>query len=162
MKLKKIAVLAIAVALIAGITGCSSANKRNDKMVTSNDRIVQNGETANAIQSSQSKEYYEAVAFGGPSAEAATMAAKKQTSFEAAKISAMNDIAGYLYGVKLESGMTVKDATLQDSNINAEVSTFIRGAEVIKREWDDEGGCSVTMRINLKDFKERLKNIGIR
>lgn len=166
MKLGKIVLLSVVVLLMASVMGCTNAKAkdkdRNEKMVTTNERLVQDGETVNAIQTTQSMEFYEAQAFGGPSPEAATMAAKKQTSLEAAKLSALNDIATYLYGVKLESGMTVKDAALKDSNISAEVTVFIRGAEVIKKEWDDEGGCSVVMRINMKDFKERLKAIGIR
>ena len=50
----------------------------------------------------------------------------------------------------------------KDSTISLEVSAFIRGAEVMKREWDDEDSAIVTMRINMKEFKEKLKKLGVK
>lgn len=140
--------------LILGLTvagGCSSAPKKQ----------VQKGELASEINSKQSKKFYETIGFGAPSENATTKASKKQTSYEAAKAAALNDIASYIYGVKLESGITVQDAIAKDTTINTEVAAFIRGAEIIKREWDAEDGCAVTMRINPNEFKKHLKELGV-
>lgn len=148
--MKKIALTFLMLGLmVAG--GCSSAPERQ----------VKKGELASEINSKQSKKFYETVGFGAPSENATTKASKKQTSYEAAKASALNDIAGYIYGVKLESGMTIQDAIAKDSTINTEVAAFIRGAEIVKREWDVEDGCAVTMRINPNEFKNHLKNLGV-
>ncbi|MGM0507806.1 MAG: hypothetical protein ACQERZ_01370 [Fusobacteriota bacterium] len=122
---------------------------------------VKDGSTPSKIETKEGKDFYETIGMGAPSENATNVASEKQTSYEAAKAAALNDLAGYLYGVKLESGMEVQDAIAQNSSIKTEVAAFIRGAEIVNREWDDQNSCIVTMRINVKDFKEKLKELGV-
>ncbi len=122
---------------------------------------VKKGELVSEIQTEKSKKIYETIGKGEPSKNASNIASERQTSYEAAKAVALNDIATYLYGVKLESGILIKDAMAQESTIKTEVATFIRGAEVVKREWDEKNSCIITMRINIKEFQKRLKELGV-
>lgn len=145
-------IIVLSVILAIAISGCSNAPKS----------LIKNGETPNEVTAVQSKDFYESIGMGGPSPEATSRAAKKQTSFEAANAAALKDMAAYLYGSKLESGITVQDAVSKNSTINVQVNSFIRGAEVVKREWDEEDGCIVTLRINLKEFQKKLKELGVK
>lgn len=152
--MKKIIFLVLAVSFVL-LSGCSSSKPKQEGNIV-------DGEVVNEMKVEKSIEYYEAIGMGAPSEEATTKAAKRQTSYEAGKAAALNDIASYLYGVKLESGMTVQDAMAKESTIKTEVAAMIRGAEVVKREWDDEDSAIVTMRINMREFKQKLKQLGVK
>ncbi len=152
--MKKASLIALSLFILLTV-GCSNSKAKSEGNISE-------GEVANEIVVNKADSFYEAIGMGAPSENATNKAAKRQTSYEAAKAAALNDIASYLYGVKLESGMTVQDAMAKDSTITLEVSAFIRGAEVMKREWDDEDSAIVTMRINMKEFKEKLKKLGVK
>ncbi len=152
--MKKVIFLVLAVSFVL-LSGCSSSKPKQEGNIV-------DGEVVNEMKVEKSIEYYEAIGMGAPSEEATTKAAKRQTSYEAGKAAALNDIASYLYGVKLESGMTVQDAMAKESTIRTEVAAMIRGAEVTKREWDDEDSAIVTMRINMREFKQKLKQLGVK
>jgi hypothetical protein len=152
--MKKLIFLVFAVSVVM-FSGCSGSKPKPDGNIV-------DGEVVNEMKVEKSNEYYEAIGMGAPSDGATTKAAKRQTSYEAGKAAALNDIASYLYGVKLESGMTVEDAMAKESTIRTEVAAYIRGAEITKREWDDEDSAIVTMRINMKEFKQKLKQLGVK
>lgn len=152
--MKKSLILLFAVTILL-TTGCSNSKSKE----TGN---IRSGEVTNEMVATKSDDFYEAVGMGAPSEQASNKAARRQTAYEAAKAAALNDIASYLYGVKLESGMKIEDAMAKESSITLEVNAVLRGAEVIKREWDDEDSAVVTMRINMKEFKEKLKKLGVK
>lgn len=152
--MKKLIFLVFAVSVVL-FSGCSGSKPKPDGNIV-------DGEVVNEMKVEKSNEYYEAIGMGAPSEGAGTKAAKRQTSYEAGKAAALNDIASYLYGVKLDSGMTVEDAMAKESTIRTEVAAFMRGAEVVKREWDDEDSAIVTMRINMREFKQKLKQLGVK
>ena len=152
--MKKSLILLFAVTILL-TTGCSNSKSKE----TGN---IRSGEVTNEMVSTKSEDFYEAVGMGAPSEQASNKAARRQTAYEAAKAAALNDIASYLYGVKLESGMKIEDAMAKESSITLEVNAVLRGAEVIKREWDDEDSAVVTMIINIKEFKKKKKKLGVK
>ncbi|BDU50795.1 hypothetical protein [Haliovirga abyssi] len=149
--MKKIFLTLVILGLIS-LSGCGTTTKSQMKK----EKVVV------AVNSNDSKQFYEAIGMGAPDIKASNKAFRRQTSYETAKSAALNDIASYLYGVKLESGMIVQDAMVKDSTIKTSVISFIREAEMTKREWDSDDSCVVTMRINLKEFKKKLEELGVK
>ncbi len=155
--MKKIGLMVVLISSILMTTGCGETAPKPKK-----NKIVLEGGMATTIETSKAEDYYEAIGMGAPSPNATVKAAKRQTSYEAAKAAALNDIASYVYGVRLDSGTLVSDAMVEKSEIKLTVSHLIRGAEVVKREWlDEDDSCVVTMKINMKEFKQKLKQMGI-
>ena len=131
--------------------GCSNTPGRS---------VDRRGEIKTDVVVAQSKRYHETTGIGAPSDNAKNKAARMQTSYEAAKALAYREMAEYIYGVQLEGGTTVRDAMAVDSTVQTQVTAFIRGAQVVRKEWIDDDSCIVTMRINMDDFKERLAKLG--
>lgn len=136
------------------LSGCSSGPS---------DSIVKGGKIADEIVvgNEMEQEEYVTQGMGAPNPDAANTAARRQTAMEAAKYAAYKNIAEYLYGVKIDASTTVQDAMAKDSIIKAQVSAMVRGAEITKIEYLQDDSCIVTAKINIKKFKQKLKDMGI-
>jgi len=51
---------------------------------------------------------------------------------------------------------TVEQAVTTDQKIQGIVQNTLRGAQIVKREWTNDDGCVVVIRLDKKKFKEQL------
>lgn len=149
--MKKVFLILVILGLIS-LGGCGTSAKSQVKKEKITKITVPN----------DSKEFYEVIGRGVPSVKSLNKASRRQTSYEAAKAAALNDIASYLYEVKLDTGRMVQDAMAQDATVKRSIIEFVKEAEIIKREWDSDDSCVVTMRINIKEFKNKIKELGVK
>lgn len=102
--------------------------------------------------------YVIATGIGAPAKDAPTMAQRKGTSRNAATVDAQYRLASQVKGLRISGGVTVEKAMETDSKISATVDTMLKGAELIKTQWDAEDGCVVQMRL---DKKKLAKELGV-
>lgn len=88
---------------------------------------------------------------GSASTEAKLMAAR------AAEMDAKRNLAEMVYGVKIDSETTVRDFSVQDDNIRAEVQTFLAGAQVGEPSFLPDGSAEVEVQLSLEGLWERVK-----
>lgn len=88
---------------------------------------------------------------GSAGTEAKLMAAR------AAEMDAKRNLAEMVYGVKIDSQTTVRDFTVQDDSIRAEVQTFMAGAQVSEPSYLPDGSAEVEVQLPLEGLWERIK-----
>ncbi|MFH1823628.1 MAG: hypothetical protein ABH873_00155 [Candidatus Firestonebacteria bacterium] len=142
-----VVVFALFVAVI--FTGCGGGSA-----------YLQDGKLKQTIeQTNQTDKYMEAIGLGAAIKDSTDSTQRKASSRNAAIVAAEYDFVKRIKGVKIEGGVTIEKAMETDSKIKATVDDCIKGAEVVKTEWDNNDGCVVTMRID----KELLqKNLGVK
>lgn len=95
---------------------------------------------------------------GAPAKDVETMAQRKGTSRNAATVDAQFRLASQVKGLRITGGVTVEKAMETDSKISTTVDAMLKGAELVKTEWDKEDGCVVQMRL---DKKKLAKELGV-
>jgi hypothetical protein len=58
--------------------------------------------------------------------------------------------------VRQKDGRTVKQNLEKDGKLRTQVDAFIKGAETTKMDWEGNGECRVTVRIDRKNLLESL------
>ena len=74
----------------------------------------------------------------------------------AAEIDAKRNLAELVYGVKIDSSTTVRDFSVQDDNIQAEVRTVIAGAVVSEPRFLEDGSAEVEAELSLASLWEKI------
>ncbi len=89
-----------------------------------------------------------------------TVATEQQAKLmakRAAQEDAYRNLAETIYGIVLESQTTVKDFITQNDTIKSRVSAVIRGAEVVRTEWKEDGTCEVEMHLKVVTLHKALQ-----
>ena len=76
-------------------------------------------------------------------------AQRKAAAREAAKQGAYAELLATIEGINVEAETNVKDFMMESQTINSKVSGVIRGAKIIKEEWDSDGTCRVTVAVSM-------------
>jgi hypothetical protein len=142
MRLKAWAALAAA----AGLAACAGVKSRvtDGKVQTTIDQAPDRGGNL------------EAIGIGASDPKLPTDTQRKALARDAAIVKAQYELLSMVKGVQLTGGVTVDRAMETDSALAARVDAMIRGAEVVKSEFTDDGGCVVTLRLP----KKRLEALG--
>ncbi len=136
--------------LLLFIIGCASTPKVPD--------VVKHGETRDEVtqESVYEKRYIQVTEYGVAN-ENLPVAQKKILARDAAIVRAERALIRMIKGLRLVSGETIEKAMVTDAKIIETVNNFIKGAEIIKTEYSEDGTCAVTLRIDKKNLKKYLK-----
>ncbi|MDX6771228.1 MAG: hypothetical protein SF051_16985 [Elusimicrobiota bacterium] len=133
----KTAAAAAAVLAALALVGCGGVERR-----------VRDGRVGAVIdQEPDRRSYYEAIGIGASDPSLPTETQRKALARDAAIVKAQYELLSMIKGVELEGGVTVSQALEKDSLLTARVHDSIRGAEVLKSEFTDDGGCVATLRL---------------
>ena len=148
MQIKMIVCFAAVGTLALGTVGCS--NKATAK--TKKGEIVRTIDTPEA----ESDRY---VQFDGIGAADQTIQNKSQRmslSESAARKVAEEKMLAYLKGQTIDANTTVEQAVTSNQKIQGIVQQTLRGAMVVKREWTNDDGCVLSIRLDKKKFKDQV------
>lgn len=98
----------------------------------------------------------EAIGIGAADPALPTDTQRKATARDAAIVKAQYELLSLVKGVSLNGGVTVQKAMEKDSTLEAKVSDAVRGAEVARSEFTDDGGCVVTLRLPRKRLQRMM------
>ena len=84
---------------------------------------------------------------GVPNPKFRIPAQQKASAREAAKQAAYAELLATIEGINVSAETNVKDFMMESQTINSKVSGVIRGAKIIKEEWD--GTCHITMAVSM-------------
>lgn len=135
--------------LLLLIIGCASAPKVPD--------VVEHGETKDVMEheSVYVKRYIQVTEYGVGD-ESLPAVQRKILARDAAIVRGERELIRMIKGLRLVSGETVEKAMVTDSKITETVNSFIKGREIIKTEYAEDGTCAVTLRIDKKKLKKYL------
>ena len=74
----------------------------------------------------------------------------------AARKVAEEKMLAYLKGQTIDANTTVEQAVTSNQNIKGIVQQTLRGAMVMKREWTNDDGCVLSLRLDKKNFKDQV------
>ena len=80
-------------------------------------------------------------------------AQEKAKAKRAARLDAERQLLESLKGMAIDSTSTVQDFMLRSDRINSDVHGLIRGAEVIREGWNEDGAYEVELRIDFNKVK---------
>lgn len=81
---------------------------------------------------------------------------RKSLSEQAAISDAKVKLAYYMHSLPHKSGVTLQEVMEKDGTVERRVRAFIKGVEVVEREWDAEDNCRVSVRVNKKDLQRQF------
>ncbi|MBI1883870.1 MAG: LPP20 family lipoprotein [Chlamydiae bacterium] len=81
----------------------------------------------------------------------------KLAAARAAEMDAKRNLAEMVYGVRIDSQTTVKDFTVQNDDIHAQVQTFLAGAQVSEPRYLEDGSAQVDVQLSLAGLWEKLR-----
>ncbi|MBU0569032.1 hypothetical protein KJ693_11675 [bacterium] len=131
------------------VTGCASTPKVPD--------VMKRGETRDEVtqESVYGERYIQATEYGIAD-ENLPKAQRKILARDAAIVRGERELMRMIKGLHLVSGETVEKAMVTDSRITETVNSFIKGREIIKTEYAEDGTCAVTLRIDKEKLKKYL------
>lgn len=91
--------------------------------------------------------YIEAVGTGAPPDKYFGKHQARQKALRAAQIEAYRNLLETTQGVQIDSKTIVRDFTVESDKINAAVSGIVKGAQIFKKEYLDDGTVEVTVRM---------------
>ena len=99
--------------------------------------------------------YIEAVGIGAPPANAIGKPQARPMALRAAELDAKRNLLEITKGVRIDSTTVVKDYTVESDIINSQVEGFIKGAQVVNRDYMSDGTVEVTVRMPIfGDFSQ--------
>ncbi|MBI5246273.1 MAG: hypothetical protein HY923_03765 [Elusimicrobia bacterium] len=131
---------------LAVLAGCSGVKSR-----------VEEGRVQTVInQKPAAGSYFEVIGIGASEPSLPTDTQRRALARDAAIVKAQYELISLIKGVTLEGGVKVSKALAADSSLEARVHDSIKGAEVLKSEFTDDGGCVVTMRLPKRALESAL------
>ena len=123
--------------LLAVLAGCGGIKSR-----------VEEGRIQTVInQKPSARSFFEVIGIGASDPTLPTDTQRRALARDAAIVKAQYELISLVKGVSLDGGVKVSKAMAADSLLEARVRDSIKGAEVLKCEFTDDGGCVVTMRL---------------
>ena len=87
---------------------------------------------------------------GLPARDAVTLGQRRLTAQRAAEVVAYRNLAQFLDGVAVVGETTTKDMQIRYDTVKTAVSSFIRGAQVIYKDYNDqEGAATVLIKVGM-------------
>ena len=87
---------------------------------------------------------------GLPSANAATLGQRRLTAQRAAEVVAYRNLAQFLNGVAVVGDSTTQDMQIRYDTVRTAVNGFIKGAQVIYKDYNDrEGSAMVLVKVGM-------------
>ena len=143
LKVRYLAAIGAALALLAGCGGGS--------------RALKNGELNQTITTQENAgAYIEVMGIGAADPAMRTQTQRRASSRNAAIVDAEFQLVKKLRGVQVEGGITVERAMETDSRITTKVNDMVKGMEVVKIEWTNDDGCVVTVRLSKRTVEREL------
>ena len=103
-----------------------------------------------------------ASAQGLPAAYATAEPARRFTALESARQRALAKLAEELHGVRVERAAKVRDMQFAGEEIEAQVQGELKGAQVVRSEYDEETGLAeVTVRIGVDASGRTVPGAGL-
>ena len=135
-------------ALALGTTGCSGKAESR----------VKKGEIARTIDTPEAEtdRYIEFDGIGAADQTLQNKSQKMSLSESAARKVAEEKMLAYMKGQQIDAATTVEQAVTTNQKIQGLVQQTLRGAMVMKREWTNDDGCVLTLRLDKKKFKDQL------
>ncbi|MGE5342177.1 MAG: LPP20 family lipoprotein [Candidatus Omnitrophota bacterium] len=81
----------------------------------------------------------------------ADLGRRKKLAQRAAQLDAYRNLLEAVKGVRVTSDTTVEDLMLSDDSIRASAEGMVKGMQVVKVAYANDGGCTVTVEINLDE-----------
>ena len=137
-----VAVLALATAACSGKAGSR----------------VKKGEIARTMDTpdAETDRYIEFDGIGAADQTIQNKSQKMSLSESAARKVAEEKMLAYLKGQAIDANTTVEQAVTTNQTIQGIVQQTLRGAALIKREWTNDDGCVLTLRLDKKKFKDQM------
>jgi len=93
--------------------------------------------------------------------DAVNEAQAEALALRAAKVDALRNLSEKVHGARIDAETTVEDFITTSDEIEAEVAGLIRGAEVVKEEYDSErGSACVEAEIDMGDVWDAIQAFG--
>lgn len=96
-----------------------------------------------------SQGYVEAVGIGAPPESAYGKPTARPLALRAATVVAYRNLLEVVKGVRIDSTTEVKDFTVSNDTIRAQVEGLVKGAQVYKQDYMSDGTVEVTVRMSL-------------
>ena len=135
-------------AVALGAVGCS--NKAVSK--TKKGEIVRTIDTPEA----ETDRYIQFDGIGAADPSIQNKSQRMSLSESAARKVAEEKMLAYLKGQTIDANTTVEQAITSNQKIQGIVQQTLRGAMVVKREWTNDDGCVLSLRLDKKKFKDQL------
>lgn len=151
MQMRSVTCLMLAAGLAVVTAGC--ANKAASR--------VKKGELVNTIDTPkiETSDYIEFDGIGAADQSLTNVTQKRSLSEAAARKVAEEKLLAYLKGQQLDANTTVEQAITTDQRIQGVVSNTLRGVQIVKREWTNDDGCFITVRLDKKKFMDQIKEV---
>jgi len=94
-----------------------------------------------------SEGYIEAVGIGAPPERYIGKPQARPMALRAARVDAYRNLLETTKGVRIDSATVVKDFTVENDVINAQVEGLVRGAKVVNQDYLSDGTVEVTLRM---------------
>lgn len=129
---------------VAGLAACGGVKPR-----------LVDGRVPDVInETPERRGYFEAIGIGAADPTLPTATQRRSLARDAAIVKAQYELLSYLKGVELIGGHKVSRAVSVDSSLETKIKQSIRGAQVLKSEFTDDGGCVVTLRLPKDRFAQ--------
>ncbi len=135
------------------ITTVGCANKAASR--TKKGELVNTIDTVNA----ETSNYIEFDGIGAADQSVSNITQKRSLSEAAGRKIAEEKLLAYLKGQQIDANTTVEQAITTDQRIQGVASNSLRGAQIVKREWTNDDGCVVTIRLDKKKFIDQIKEV---
>lgn len=93
--------------------------------------------------------YVEAMGIGAPPESSYGKPNARPMALRAGKLDAYRNLLEVVKGVRIDSTTEVKDFTVSNDTIRAQVEGLVKGAQVIKQDYMSDGTVEVTVRMSL-------------
>lgn len=142
-----ISILAMS-AVALGPIGCSSKAVSKTKK----------GEITRTIDTPEAEtdRYIEFDGIGAADQTVQNKSQRMSLSETAARKVAEEKMLAYLKGQAIDATTNVEQAITSNQKIQGIVQQTLRGAMVVKREWTNDDGCVLSLRLDKKKFKDQV------
>jgi len=96
--------------------------------------------------------YVYATGIGVP-AEGGNLAQEKAKAKRAARLDAERQLLESLKGMAIDSTSSVQDFMLRNDRINSNVRGLMRGSEVVREGWNEDGAYEMELKIDFNKVK---------
>jgi len=118
-----------------------------------NDAVAQGQDLVESIGQSGkvnwTQGYVEAMGIGAPPESSYGKPNARPMALRAGKLDAYRNLLEVVKGVRIDSTTEVKDFTVSNDTIRAQVEGLVKGAQVIKQDYMSDGTVEVTVRMSL-------------
>ncbi len=104
--------------------------------------------------------YYEATG-QGESGNSEIPAIRKHEAYTEAKQEALEDSVDFLEGIRNNEERELRTIARENTMLKVVLEETLTEAKVTYREWDEEDNATVKVKIDLKEFKDKLEGIGV-